>query len=107
MSRNQRLYIEDIYTAAKKIKDYSNNITYEEFISDTMRFDAVVRNIEIIGEAAKHLDEQTKTLHKNIPWREIIGMRNILIHAYFGIDPDIVWDVIKTKIDVLIESLSI
>ena len=106
MSRDESLYFEDILKAAKKIQLYTAGIDYSTFIQDSMRIDAVVRNIEIIGEAAARLSPENRGLFSAVPWKEIIGMRNILIHAYFGIDYDIVWDVISTKIDNLVDEIS-
>ena len=101
MSRDHSLYLEDILEACDKIISYTEDISQREFNENTMRFDAVVRNLEIIGEASRQLPESITTAISEVPWREIIGMRNILIHSYFGIDPDVVWSVVTTKIEPL------
>lgn len=93
MSRDVTLYLEDIVEACEKIERYIAGVEYEGFCSDSMRYDAVVRNIEIIGEASRQLPDSVTAAMPEIAWRKIMGMRNILAHAYFGIDVDIVWDV--------------
>lgn len=70
-------------------------ITLKEFLEDEMRVDAVVPNLEIIGEAAGRIPPETRHEYSHIPWKRIVGLRNILIHEYFGIDMDIVWDIIE------------
>lgn len=71
------------------------------FLRDDKTFDAVVRNLEIIGEAAKHLPEEARNNASDIDWRKIAGLRDILIHEYFGIDGEIVWDIVQHKLPVL------
>ena len=99
MSRDPRLYLEDILEACEKILQYIEGISREDLTTDTMRLDALVRNIEILGEAAKNLPEEVKAKIPNLPWREITAMRDVLAHAYFGVDHDIVWDVATTKVE--------
>ena len=77
--------------ACGRIHRYVDGISRDQLVDDEMRMDAVVRNIELLGEAAAQLPEEVKRDMPTVPWREVIGMRNILIHAYFGVDPDIVW----------------
>ncbi len=91
MSRDPLLFLEDILEACNKISSYVDGVGREELEGDSMRLDAVVRNFEILGEAARQLPQDIRDQLAEIPWRNIIGMRNILIHAYFGIDTDIVW----------------
>ena len=90
-----KLYIKDILDSIKNIRDYTNGLTSEEFRDRKIVIDAVVRNFEIIGEAAKNIPDNVKSLHRQIPWREMSGMRNKVIHEYFGIDLDIVWKTIQ------------
>lgn len=94
MPRDQLVFFADMLAAIEKIQRYVENITLEEFLEEEMRVDAVVRNLEIIGEAAGKIHPETRIKYPHIPWKRIVGLRNILIHEYFGIDMDIVWDII-------------
>lgn len=85
-----------------KIKKYCAGYTYEEFLKDEKTQDAIVRNFEIIGEASNRISLDFKTLHPEIEWRALTGFRNRLIHEYFKIDYQIVWDIIQNEIDQLI-----
>ncbi|CAB3288023.1 conserved protein of unknown function [Methanocaldococcus lauensis] len=96
--RGDKEILMDILEAIQRIKNYTDGMDYETFLLDTKTQDAVIRNIEIIGEAVKLLSPQIKEKYKNIPWKNIAGMRDKLIHFYFGVNIDIVWDVAKNKI---------
>lgn len=98
MSRNDCLRILDILDAIEKVFDYAAGQTYEDFLGDSKTQDAVARNIEIIGEASRSVSKSFKAAHPQVPWRDMIDMRNTLIHVYFGILPDIVWDVIHKEL---------
>ena len=91
--RSPDLLILDIIESAQKILDYTIGLTYEEFKSDSMRVDAVIRNFEIIGEAANRLPEQIKDELPNIDWHKIRGFRNRVAHDYMGINYFIVWQI--------------
>ncbi len=101
MYRDPRLYIDDILEAIRSIKEYTASMDYEAFVQDRKTLDAVVRNLEIIGEAAGRLPESMKTSTSYIEWRKIVGLRNILIHEYFGISLPVVWDVLQNKLEPL------
>jgi len=88
--------IQHIFEAILDIESYVQNSSYESFKSNSMMIHACVNQLEILGEAANRLTPQFKKLYSEIEWREIINLRNILIHEYFGIDTKIVWDIIKT-----------
>ena len=98
MSRNDRLRILDILDAIDKVFCYAAGQTYEDFLEDAKTQDAVARNIEIIGEASRSISKSFKAAYPHIPWRQMVDMRNTLIHVYFGIMPDIVWDVIHKEL---------
>ncbi len=96
--RDPYLYIEDILTSIKKIKRYTAGMSFRDFIRDEKTIDAVLRNLEIIGEAAKNVSEEIRQKCPQIPWKEIAGMRSRLIHAYFGVDLEIVWQTIVSDL---------
>ncbi|MBV4357414.1 HepT-like ribonuclease domain-containing protein [Pinibacter aurantiacus] len=89
--RLPELLISDIVDSGNKILSYTNNLSFEQFVSDSKTVDAVIRNFEIIGEAANRLPEDFKDLHLDIDWHRIRGFRNRIVHDYFGIDYSIVW----------------
>ena len=91
-------FLQDIQNSVTKIFKYTANIDYQEFISNDMAKDAVERNFEIIGEAVKNLSEDFRNKYPNIPFRQIAGMRDKLIHDYFGVDYEIIWKTIKDKL---------
>ena len=105
MSRDPALYLEDILDACERVHEYVAGISYEELIADRMRFDAIVRNLELMGEAVRMLPQKVLDAMPELPWREIIGMRNILIHAYFGIDAEVVWSVATEELGPLYEAV--
>jgi uncharacterized protein with HEPN domain len=101
MPRNGRLYLEDILTSSSKILKYADNSSLEDLIKDEMRLDAIVRNFEIIGEAASKVPQEIRDRYPSTEWRKISDFRNVLAHEYFGIDYDIMWEIISRKIPVL------
>ncbi len=96
--RDQRLFLEDILEAIDRIENYTESMSYDDFIEDGKTIDAVVRNLEIIGEAVKNLSDEIKREHPEINWKGIAGMRDKLIHGYFGVDPQVVWETIQTRV---------
>jgi uncharacterized protein with HEPN domain len=107
MKRNSGLYINDILDSIKKIETYTKGLSFKEFAHRKIVIDAVVRNLEIIGEASKNIPVKTKSLHKEIPWKEMAGMRDKITHEYFGVDLKIVWKTIKHSLPVLKKNISI
>lgn len=97
-NRSLTLYLADITSAIEKILSYTEKLSYEEFENDPKTIDAVVRNIEIIGEAAKNIPQEIRLKHVEIPWKEIIGTRSKVIHEYFGVDVEILWKTVTEDI---------
>jgi len=101
MPKDSRLYLDDILEAIDRIREYLLGLDYDAFQRDRKTQDAVVRNLEIIGEAAGRLPESLQAAAPEIEWRKITGLRNILAHEYFGVSLPIVWDVVQSKLDPL------
>ena len=101
MSRDARLYLDDVVEAAGRIAEYLRGMDYAAFQADRRTQDAVVRNLEIIGEAARALPDEVKASAPEIDWRKVVGLRNILVHHYFGVNLPIVWDLVQTKLAAL------
>jgi uncharacterized protein with HEPN domain len=104
VSRNWLFYLEDIVESARKIGRYTEGLTFPQFRSQDLIVDAVVRNLEIIGEAAKHLPEEAKTLTPDVDWSRAARFRDVIAHGYFGLDLHVIWDVVQTKIPLLGQS---
>ncbi len=101
MSKSKRAeseLLKDIKEAVIRIEKYAADIEYAEFLEDIKTQDAVVRNLEIIGEAVKNISADFRKKHKEVEWKNIAGFRDKMIHHYFGINWEIVWDVIKNKL---------
>ena len=97
MSRDYRLYLDDMRAAAEKVLRYTQGADLACFVDDEKTFDAVVRNLEIIGEAAKHVPAEVQARYPEVEWRNIAGLRDIMAHGYFGIDEDILWDIVVNQ----------
>jgi uncharacterized protein with HEPN domain len=110
--RNSIDYLEDIQDAITKGINFVENISFDEFLKDEKTQYALIRAIEIIGEASKKIADDLKTKYTSVPWSEISGMRDKLIHDYFGVNEEVVWKtakedlpMLKTKIEVIISSM--
>lgn len=96
--RTPKLYLQDILTSVNNIEEYVQEMTQEVFVNDKKTIDAVVRNLEIIGQAARNIPSEITAKYPEIPWKEMVSMRNKVLHEYFGIDLDILWKTIKEDI---------
>ncbi|MHB1679175.1 MAG: HepT-like ribonuclease domain-containing protein [bacterium] len=106
MKRSKDFLIKDIAEYSALIQDYTENISFEQFINDSKTCNAAIRCIEVIGEAAKNIPDELKAKYTSIPWRDIAGMRDIAIHDYSNIDYSKVWQVAKKDIPELINKIS-
>jgi len=105
MKKDNLVFLKHILDAINLIEEYLKDKKFQEFTNNHMLQDAVIREIEIIGEATKNLAEDFKNKYPEIPWRQIAGMRDKLIHGYFGVDLDAVWDTATTDVPSLKERL--
>ena len=102
MSRDELLYLEDIQKSCEKVLRFTKGMTYKKFVSDDLHFDAVLRNLEIIGEAVKNISDETRQKYPQLKWRKIAGFRNIVAHEYFGVNEETVWDIVENEIPSLL-----
>ncbi len=98
MRKDYRLYLDDILDAISKIEKYTEGLNSEQFRNDDKTRDAVIRNFTIIGEAAKNIPEELRKEYPSVPWKEMAGMRDKLVHGYFGVQFDIVWKTVKERL---------
>ena len=105
VQREWRFYIDDMIDASRKVLAYTAGLDQAGFVASGLHYDASVRNIEIIGEAATHVPEDVRNGHPLIPWRQIVATRNRLIHGYLGIDNDTLWSIIRDDMPDLLEAL--
>ena len=101
MSRNIKLYLNDILTSISKIKRFTVGLDQNQFFDNELVFDGVTLNLQIIGESAKNIPSTIRAKYSQIDWKSIIGLRNIIAHTYFSLDPEIIWDIIQTELEPL------
>ena len=104
--KNDAVYLKHILDAARQIEIYAFGMTYETFLTMRLVQDGVIRQFEIIGEATKNLSDGFRSSHDVLPWRDMAGMRDKLIHQYFGVDMSAVWDSIENDIPLIKEKLA-
>lgn len=105
--RTDREFLSDIREAIHRVIAYVTGMTYEAFVADTKTQDAVIRNLEILGEATKNLSEQLRTKYPSIPWKSMAGARDRLVHHYFGVNLDIVWQIVTIELPQVASQLQI
>lgn len=98
MMKDDKIYLDHIQYSLSKISDYLYGISYSEFLESEMAQDAVIRKLQVIGEATKKISMELRIKTPNIPWKEIAGMRDKLIHDYFDVDMEVVWNTVKNEI---------
>ena len=95
-------YVKDMHNAASRVLEYVSDLTEDRFLEDDIRIDAVIRQLEILGEAARRVSDEFQNSHPDIPWRKIIGLRNELIHEYDTVDVELLWIIIMRDLPDLI-----
>jgi len=105
MLREWLFYIDDMIAFSEKILSYTKELDQTEFELNSLVYDATLRNLELIGEAATHIPLEIRISYSHISWRQIIALRNRLIHAYLGLDNDVLWSIIQTDIPELLLAL--
>ena len=105
MSRDVRLYLEDMLEACRRATEYVQALSFEQYLADRRTRDAVARNLEILGEAAKQVPAEWRAKMPAIDWREACAFRDVLAHGYFGLDERILWDVVRLRAPTIIAEL--
>ncbi|MCG5508971.1 HepT-like ribonuclease domain-containing protein [Ectothiorhodospira lacustris] len=103
--REWRFYLDDMIDFSGKVFAYTDGLDQAGFVASALTYDATLRNLELIGEAATHIPDEVRAAHPEIPWRMIIATRNRLIHGYLGIDDDTVWSIIRDDLPELLPKL--
>lgn len=103
--REWRFYLDDMIGFAEAVLAYTDGLDQQAFVASRLNYDATLRNLELIGEAATHLPEEARRLAPDVPWRQVVATRNRLIHGYLGIDNDTLWSIIRDDIPALLENL--
>lgn len=106
VAREWRFYVEDMLGFCGKVVTYTQGLDRASFAADAMRYDATLRNLELIGEAAAHVPAEVRLAAPDVPWRMVIAVRNRLIHGYLGIDDDTLWSIVRDDLRPLREGLT-
>ncbi len=101
MSRDWRLFLEDMLVCCGKVLDYTCGMELPDFLANSMVYDAVIRNLEVLGEAAKNIPDEVRGQYPQVEWRKIAGLRDVLAHFYFGLEDETLWDIVRNKIPAL------
>jgi uncharacterized protein with HEPN domain len=105
VSRSYRLFLQDMWEASEKILRYTRGLDLGGFVQNELVYDAVLRNLEVLGEAAKKVPEDVRNRYPWVEWRAIAGLRDVLAHAYFALDDATLWDIVAQKVPALAEAL--
>jgi len=105
VNREWRFYIDDMLLFASKALEYTEGLDQQAFVTSGLTYDATLRNLELIGEAATHVPQDVRAAHPEIPWRMVIATRNRLIHGYLGVDDDTLWSIIREDLPALVPAL--
>ena len=105
VGREWRFYIDDMIAFAEKVVAYTNGLDQQAFVASGLVYDATLRNLELIGEAATHVPDDVRAAHPQVPWRLVVATRNRLIHGYLGIDNDTLWSIVVSDVPALLPTL--
>jgi uncharacterized protein with HEPN domain len=105
VSRDWTLFLADAIAFCEKTIEYTAGLTREEFERDSRTWDATMRNLELLGEAAKRVPDSIRMEYLDVPWRRVAGLRDILAHTYFGVDNDIIWDIVTNQVGPVLADL--
>ena len=105
VGREWRFYIDDMIAFAEKVVAYTNGLDQQAFVASGLVYDATLRNLELIGEAAIHVPDAVRSAHPQVPWRLVVATRNRLIHGYLGIDNDTLWSIVVSDVPALLPTL--
>lgn len=106
MIRDPRLYLAEMVTSTEKVRDYTRGLSLDDFVANTMVQDAVLRRLEVIGEAAKHVADDFREKHPEVPWRQLAGLRDVLIHQYFRVNLESTWRFVSRDLPSLSRKLT-
>ncbi len=105
MSRDVRLYLDDIIESATRILEYSGRMDFQDFLANRMAYDAILRNLEIIGEAAKNVPSEIRERYPEIEWRKIAGLRDVMAHTYYALEDETLWSIVQDQVPELREQV--
>lgn len=106
MSRDIRLYLDDILSSIQSVQKYTAHLNQKDFLADRKTFEAVAFNLQIIGEAAKQIPERYRQEYPQINWKKVVGLRNIIVHTYFSLSETVIWDISQNKLGDLSDCIS-
>ena len=101
MKKDETVFLEDILAAIRRIEKYLNGVSHQHFLQNDLLQDGVVRRLEIIGEASRNFSDDFHQRYSHVPWRQIVSLRNRMIHAYFNVNLQIVWEIVQNDLPIL------
>jgi uncharacterized protein with HEPN domain len=104
-NRDWTLFLNDMQRFCSRVLRYADGLTAEQFEVNDMANDAVLRNLELLGEAAKQIPDEVRSRHPQVPWRRVAGLRDVLAHAYFGLEDETIWQVVSSSVPALAAQL--